>query len=90
MLVRLFVPEWRGNGAEWVCRFEIGAPISHAMDIHGTTSLQALALALKGLSTDLYGSGIYRDGELGIHGELGGYLAIPAPNVFLDVAPFPF
>ncbi len=52
--------------------------------------MQALALALKGLSSALYGSEAYSAGQLGLYGEFGGYLGIPAPSIFLDEAPFPF
>lgn len=86
--VRLFAPEQRERS--WTCRFEVGHPIDHSLDVHGESSLQALALALKGLSAILYGSEIYRRGELGLYGEFKGFLGIPAPNVFQDEAPYPF
>lgn len=47
-------------------------------------------LALRSLSSNLYGSEVYRSGQLGIHGEFGGDLSIPVTNLFLDIAPFPF
>jgi len=52
--------------------------------------MQALALALSALSVTLYCSEEYRSGTLGIFGEFGGYLSIPAPQVALDEAPYPF
>ena len=88
--VRLFAPVAGAGPAPWTCRFEIGEPFDVSKDIVGETSFQALALALKGLSAVLYGSDIYKDGRLGVFGEFGGYLTIPAPNVMLDAAPFPF
>ncbi|WP_337187509.1 hypothetical protein [Phenylobacterium sp.] len=88
--VRLFAPEELKDGPGWRCRYEIGEPISHDQDIYGEWSLQALMLALKGLSSDLYGSDEYKEGRLGIEGQFGGYLGIPAPNVFLNQAPYPF
>ncbi|WP_148216897.1 DUF6968 family protein [Phenylobacterium zucineum] len=86
--VRLFAPEKRERS--WVCRYEIGDRIDHGLDVHGESSLQALALAMKALSAALYGSAAYRNGKLGLYGQFGGYLGIPAPNVFLDEAPYPF
>lgn len=86
--VRLFAPEKRERS--WVCRYEIGDPIDHCLDVHGESSLQALALAMKALSAALYGSAAYRGGKLGLYGEFRGYLGIPAPNLFLDEAPYPF
>jgi hypothetical protein len=88
VLVRLYVPEQAEKS--WVCRFEIGDPIDHALDVHGTTSLQALALALSALSAVLYSTDLYRTGHLGAFGAFGGYLGIPAPDVFLAEAPYPF
>ena len=87
---RLFAPERCAEGPSWICRFEIGEPFSYGLNVAGESSLQALALALKGLSSALYGSEAYSAGQLGIYGEFGGYLGIPAPSIFLDEAPFPF
>ncbi|HEY8614775.1 DUF6968 family protein [Phenylobacterium sp.] len=86
--VRLFAPEKPERS--WVCRYEAANPIDHCLDVHGETSLQALALAIKALSAALYGSAAYRSGKLGLYGQFGGYPGIPAPNVFLDEAPYPF
>ena len=88
--VRLHAPQYSVGRKSWVCRFEIGNPVDHALDICGETGLQALALALKALSASLYGSYLYRRGALGAFGVFGGYLGIPAPQVFRDEAPFPF
>ena len=90
VIARLFAPEEQIQGELWVCRFEIGEPLDVSGDINGSTSLQSIALALQCLSAALYGSAEYRAGKLGIHGQLGGYLTIPAPGVVLDIAPFPF
>ncbi len=87
--VRLFSPErWADDG--WTCRFEIGSPIDVALDVHGVSSLQALALCLKGVSATLYGSDLFREGRLGVWGEFNGYLGIPAPGIFADIAPHTF
>lgn len=90
VIVRLFLPEPRPGGEPWACRFEIGEPINISSEMLGSTSLQALALALQCLSAALYGSSEYKAGQLGIFGEFGGYLTIPAPRVILDAAPYPF
>jgi len=86
--VRLHAPEEREMS--WICRFEIGDPIDHALDVHGASGLQALALALSALSAVLYSTDLYRSGRLGAFGAFGGYLGIPAPGIFLDEAPYPF
>jgi hypothetical protein len=59
-------------------------------EIHGVSSLQALVLAMKTLSAYLYGSDLYKRGELGIYGKFGGSLSIPAPKAMLETAPYPF
>lgn len=58
--------------------------------VSGVSSLQALALGLKTLSAYLYGSDLYKNGELGVYGQFGASLAIPAPQAWLGRAPFPF
>lgn len=90
VLVNLFAPVERPAIDAWVCRFEIGGPIQKTLDVHGTTSLQAISLAIKALSSELYGSDLYSEGRLGFDGDFGGFLTIPAPSAFLDVAPYPF
>lgn len=87
--VRLFAPEQRDEEM-WVCRFEIGAPINESLDAQGVSSLQALALALKSLSAALYSTELFKSGQLGAFGEFNGYLGIPAPGIFKDIAPFTF
>jgi len=87
---RLFAPEQNSGKDYWTCRFEVGDPINDSASIRGETSLQALALALQSLSAALYGSEEYKSGALGVFGEFGGYLTIPAPSVVLDTAPYPF
>ena len=88
VMVRLHAPYASEARKCWVCRFEIGEPVAHAMDIYGETGLQALALS--SLSAALYGSDLYRRGGLGAFGAFGGYLGVPAPQVFLDEGPYPF
>jgi hypothetical protein len=87
---RIFAPQQRTEGPGWTCRFEIGEPFSYGLDITGESSMQAVVLALKGLAACLYGSDEYRAGKLGVYGEFGGFLGIPAPKDFLGEAPYPF
>ena len=90
VVVRLFTPEPRKDGPGWKCRFEIGEPFSYGLDVYGEWSIQALVLAISGLSATLYASDEYREGQLGIAGEFGDFLGLPAPAVLLDEAPYPF
>ncbi len=69
---------------------EIDAPIDVKRTIYGASSMQALVLGLKTLASYLYGSDEYREKRLGIGGEFGGNLFIPAPAEFLKDAPYPF
>ncbi|MBR7618736.1 hypothetical protein JKL49_04980 [Phenylobacterium sp. 20VBR1] len=88
--VRLFAPEWDEEHGTWSCRFEISEPLDVERKIYGVSSLQALTLGVKTLSAYLYGSDLYKNGELGVYGQFGGSLSIPAPQAVLDRAPFPF
>ncbi|OIQ64071.1 hypothetical protein GALL_543820 [mine drainage metagenome] len=88
--VRLFAPEWDDEQRTWSCKFEISEPIGVKREIFGVSSLQALIHGAKTLSAYLYGSDLYKNGDLGIYGQFGGSLSIPAPQVMLDRAPFPF
>ncbi|THD81667.1 MAG: hypothetical protein E7812_02280 [Phenylobacterium sp.] len=90
VVVRLFAPELDAQQGTWSCRFEIGEPVNVTREIYGVSSLQALFLAAKTLSVYLYGSDLYKNGELGIYGQFGGSLSIPAPQVLLESAPYPF
>ncbi len=90
MVVRLFKPEPRKDAPGWKCRFEIGEPFNYGLDIYGEWGLQALVLAISGLSVMLYTSPEYRSGRLGIAGEFGDFLGLPAPSILLDEAPYPF
>jgi hypothetical protein len=74
----------------WGCRYRFDAPFNLDHTIFGENSLQALVLALKIAASDLYGSDLYRDGKIGVFGEIGGQLILPAPKAFIDIAPFPF
>lgn len=87
--VRLFEPHELREG-EWACLFEVDAPVELTRTIYGVSSMQALILALKTLSAYLYGSEEYRTGQIGIDGEFGGDLGLPATHWLLEVAPYPF
>ena len=88
--VRVYAPRQEAAADEWSCSFEIGPPLSVQRTIYGVSSLQAMMLALKTMSAYLYGSDAYQNKELGIGGEFGGNLSVPATAAFLDVAPYPF
>jgi len=90
LIARILAPQKRDEATGWVCRFEVGAPFDYSLDVHGESSMQALALALKGLSSVLYGSSLYEEGRLGHHGVFGAYLGLPASSAIQDVAPYPF
>jgi hypothetical protein len=90
MWARLYAPEQEHPTADWFCAFEIEAPISIRRTIYGVSSLQAMVLALKTMAAYLYGSEAYESKQIGIGGEFGGHLSIPAPHEFLDIAPYPF
>jgi hypothetical protein len=90
MEARILRPEWSAQNGAWVCRFEIEPPISTSQDVYGESGIQALCLALKLLSSVLYGSELYKNKRLGACGEFGGYLGLPAPSEFLRSAPYPF
>ncbi len=87
---RVYAPMRAASDEEWSCSFEISEPLAIERTIYGGSSLQALMLALKAMSSYLYGSEAYEKKQLGIGGEFGGNLSIPAPSIFLDAAPFPF
>jgi hypothetical protein len=90
MALTFYKPILEENGRTWGCEFEFDAPFEVTRTIFGETSLQALVLALKVASGDLYGSALYREGKVGVFGEYGGNLLIPATQLNLDIAPFPF
>lgn len=90
MALRIFQPIKVPEFDSWICSFEIDDPIDVQRDIGGGSSLHALVLALKTASAYLYGSDFYKDQQIGLHGQFGGRLTIPATEMFLDVAPYPF
>lgn len=89
LTVRIFapVPEERTT---WTCRVEIGAPIEKTYDVPGEGALQALSLAVKYVSANLYSHPMWREGRIGKWDEFGSFLGIPAPTQYLHFAPFPF
>src|SRR5882724_5527810 len=90
MKVTLYKPIWSNENNAWGCQFEVTAPLNVSRIIYGVDSIQALVLALKVLSSYLYGSDLYRAKRIGVAGEFGGNLGIPATKDLLDVAPYPF
>src|SRR5947209_5578368 len=90
MSLRIFKPERSKEYNSWACVFEIDAPFAINQKVYGESSLQALILAIKVAASQLYGSDLYKEQKLGSSGHFGGDLSIPAPNIFLDVAPYPF
>lgn len=90
MGVRMRAPVRDLEFGTWYCEFEIDEPLAVTRKVYGVTSLQALFLAAKTLSVYLYGSDHYKNGELGIYGQFGGDLSIPAPQTMHAWAPYPF
>jgi len=90
MTLRIGRPYFDQADQNWCCTFELSRPLEVSRTIYGEYSFQALLLALKTASAYLYGSKLYRDGQIGIFGQFGGYLNMPAPKEFMDVAPYPF
>ena len=88
--LRIFKPYLDEEFNGWSCIFEFSPPMKLSQSIHGESSLQALVLAVKMAASHLYGSDFYRAGQLGVFGDFGGDLSIPAPSLFLDIAPYPF
>lgn len=87
---RIFAPVLQAGGLIRGCRIVIDDPIDVDVTAFGADSLQALVLALHSTSMALYGSDIWRAGELGRSGRFGGDLGIPATKYRLGEAPFPF
>ena len=90
MHLKVFRPEISKRNNGWSCLFQIDRPLDLSRVTYGETSLQALVLAIKTASACLYGSELYKNGQLGTFGRFGGNLYIPAPKEFLDLAPYPF
>ena len=90
MRLAIYSPRWVKRRNAWACRFTIGSPLKVSQTIFGENSVQALLLALKTASSYLYGSRLYKEKKIGLYGEFGGNLGIPAPSCFLDIAPYPF
>jgi hypothetical protein len=90
MAFALFKPRLESDRRTWGCKFEFSEPLDVERTTFGENSLQALVLALKIASTYLYSSDLYKKGQIGVFGELGGSLIFPAPQSLLNIAPFPF
>ncbi|WP_304186558.1 hypothetical protein [Phenylobacterium aquaticum] len=90
MSLRIFQPMRNPDLEAWTCAFEIDDPLGVRREIHGESSFQALILSLKTASAYLYGSELYKSGQIGIYGNFGGNLILPATELFLEAAPYPF
>lgn len=90
MSLRIFQPMRNLELETWTCAFEIDDPIGVRREIHGESSFQSLILSLKTASAYLYGSEIYKKGQIGVYGNFDGNLIIPATELFLEIAPYPF
>jgi hypothetical protein len=90
MTLAIFKPRFDSAQRVWGCKFHLSAPLDVERIIFGENALQSLVLALKIAATTLYASELYKNKDLGIFGEFGGSLLLPAPHTLLDIAPFPF
>ena len=82
MRLRFFKPTFNLEMNAWGCEYVYDEPFDIARRIYGENSLQALTLALKVASSDLYESDLYKSRSLGIFGEYGGNLLLPLPSQF--------
>jgi hypothetical protein len=87
---RVYAPILEADDQTWACRVQVDDPIGIDRVIYGESSMQALVLGLSTLSVYLYASHEYKAEQLGIGGEFGGDLRIPAQRMFLENAPYPF
>lgn len=87
---RIYEPVLDPDGSTWASAIEISAPLSRRHSVCGASSLQALILAMKVLSIELYAVHGYREKKLGWKGQFGGDLGLPAVDVFLNDAPYQF
>jgi uncharacterized protein DUF6968 len=70
--IRIFAPERKDRA--WSCRYEIDWPEgTQKMAAGGVDSMQALVIALKMISADLYSSSYHRSGKLMFDTPGGGY-----------------
>jgi hypothetical protein len=90
MSLRIFQPTRNLELGSWTCAFEIDDPLGVRREIRGESSFQALILSLKTASAYLYGSELYKSGQVGVYGIFGGNLVVPATEIFLEAAPYPF
>ena len=89
MEFRIYKPVFDSDFDAWSCRIEIDEPINVQLSLRGSDSMHALILALRHASTYIYGSDLYRQKLIGIDGQYGGNLFLPAPETLLDIAPYP-
>jgi hypothetical protein len=90
MKFAIYKPRWVKRMNAWGCRISLSKPLDISMVIYGVNSTQALVLALKIASANLYSSRLYKQKKLGLYGKYGRELGIPALHTLLDIAPYPF
>jgi hypothetical protein len=90
MRFAIYKPRWIKRMNAWGCRITFGKPFDTSMMSYGEDSTQALVHALKTASVSLYSSRLYKQKKLGLYGEYGRELGIPALHMLLDIAPYPF
>lgn len=90
MTLTIFKPRFDSVRRAWGCRLRFNAPLDTQRTIFGENGLQSLVLALKIAATILYASELYKNKQIGVFGEFGGSLILPAPHALLNSAPFPF
>jgi len=62
--IRIFAPVPAPNGS-WSCRYEIDWPDkTHALDVGGYDSTQALVLTLQIIGAEIYSSNYHKSGQL--------------------------
>lgn len=82
--VRIFSPQQQ-KPSGWSCRYEIDWPRGRkAMEAGGADSIQALAIALSMIGTDIYTSSYHESGNLFYAAPGRGY-GFPVPNSLRDL-----
>jgi hypothetical protein len=82
--IRIFVPQPAPSGS-WSCCYEIGWPDGqHSMEACGADSVQALALALQMIGSEIYTSSYHKSGALFLEAPGRGY-GFPVPASLRDL-----
>lgn len=88
--VRIHAPKLDARCQSWRCRVENPVWWDEPKRGSGATALQALSLSLARLSIELYATAQYDMGEPRAEGAANGDLGMPATEIYLDRAPYPF